>query len=693
MAPTPTMADTDDVVVVDFEAPPPAAAAAAKKKQSPRPYKKATKNYYTQENKLKRYFSVLREFMAFVHGRVDGEPYPAEHKFSEAELQAVEPQDIGKFRGCRCRDRTKLSRTFNNLSSRSAHAPLRFPPRRGAPSVNWMNMKVFQTLEPDYSGATPVSGVSHHTLSFYRKSIGHFLPAGPEEWNPEEKTGNASRSPEIREVMNKVKELREKGALTIKNPHYKKREWEENDGGYLTEEDKQPKKRARRSRKSSENAPDADENPVLTELNGLLREMDNQKKKFLQGLDEMSAAVETMKSDVTKSYDFMIARVSNISTRVVTAPKPTVEAAAAVPVLRSHNLFTVWTVEDGRLTPLASDWTFPSKASVLEAMRLWLIGDRESRTPPLQYVTTVHMKHVKGPCGDAHRAFRRFMRMVKYIGLKAGYWCKNWDSEKIATFWGSKVWPAIRNYLHPSLVTPDAATGSMGCRTLVNALYKNGVIIKEMTDNPQILSDEEAISNVVKSTEEELLSARAIDEDDNGIEATYRAATKFDEIEMLWGVHHGKLNPFPPDWEFPCHDSIIDVLYQWFLGNPDDKIPPLRYAESAYVAFIQSGKGYLSKLRCVVNACKHHGIKLGCWYEDDEDWDKEKILFLWEQVWDEVEGQLDFKPRHGSGREGEITWQTIYNKMYENGLLRDVKADEKREADQVKAEDPELLDE
>ena len=40
-----------------------------------------------------------------------------------------------------------------------------------------MNFKMFGTINPDFSGETKLSG-SHHTIAFYRKGIGHFMPDG-----------------------------------------------------------------------------------------------------------------------------------------------------------------------------------------------------------------------------------------------------------------------------------------------------------------------------------------------------------------------------------------------------------------------------------------------------------------------------------------------------------------------------------
>ena len=65
-----------------------------------------------------------------------------------------------------------------------------------------MNIKMFGTLEPDFTGATGVASLSgsHHTLAFYRKAIGHFMPAGAVEWDVVNGCGNPTRSRVVKDL-------------------------------------------------------------------------------------------------------------------------------------------------------------------------------------------------------------------------------------------------------------------------------------------------------------------------------------------------------------------------------------------------------------------------------------------------------------------------------------------------------------
>ena len=57
--------------------------------------KVVNKHAYSAEQKVKRYHSILRDFMTYYHQR--SETYPQDYQFTEMELRAVHPKAIGKF--------------------------------------------------------------------------------------------------------------------------------------------------------------------------------------------------------------------------------------------------------------------------------------------------------------------------------------------------------------------------------------------------------------------------------------------------------------------------------------------------------------------------------------------------------------------------------------------------------------------
>lgn len=376
------------------------------------------------------------------------------------------------------------------------------------------------------------------------------------------------------------------------------------------------------------------------------------------------------------SFEVMINQVSNIGASVgLPGPRggPVVplvpgnpqaniqqQLIAQASVSRSRSIFTIWHVYNGKLTPLSPDWTFPAaKITAVEAINIWFLGEAATNTPPMEYLAVGHMKHSK-TSADGLSKVRKFMKIVKYLGLKAGYWRADWNDENIDTLW-ERIVPELEAHVEMSSAARD---GSIGCRTLLNGLNKRGSIIKEVADNPQVLTAQNESSVVMTTKAQE-------DGEGDGSEETTTSSSH--DLELLWGIHHGKLQPFPEDWQFPSHRSMMDILHLWFFGVPEKKIPPMMYVHSSYVQFVKSGSGYLSKLRCVMKVIQHYGVKLGCWY--DSGWDADKINTLWQTVWDEVEEHIKFK--NCDGRVGEVTWQSVYNRIFESKLLASVSAEEK----------------
>ena len=221
-----------------------------------------------------------------------------------------------------------------------------------AMAVNWMNVKMFGTLTPDFSGSSIMHG-SHHTLAFYRKGIGYFMPSGQQDWDPLTKKGNPTRSKECKDLIAKVRELNED---RIAIPRLKRRDPED----YGTEEKQKQqyqKKTPRPKKKAKKEPPTPQPFTVAEEVSGLLRHIHTQKIKFMRRLDDMSEMVDKMKKDVESSYNIMVTQVSNIGSRVSTASQRAASANPAAPLPlqalpQSRNLFTVWTVQNGKLSPL-----------------------------------------------------------------------------------------------------------------------------------------------------------------------------------------------------------------------------------------------------------------------------------------------------------------------------------------------------
>lgn len=566
--------------------------------------KVVNKHAYSAEQKVKRYHSILRDFMTYYHQR--SETYPSDYQFTEMELRAVHPKAIGKFVRMLCALFLLISVSI------CAVVCLLY-------AVEWMNFKMFGTIDPDFSGETKLSG-SHHTIAFYRKGIGHFMPDGNDDWDPMQNTGNPTRSKLVRDLIKKVKDLTDTGDLS---PRKTKRNSDVADGSQT--------KKAAKSRKKARTSEVSTISVVPNEVNTLLRSMHAEKTRLLRGLDDLGNAVQKMKADVEMSYGSIISNFSKIGSSLASVARDAdqsevmlVDSPAAV--FRTRNLFTQWSVKGTKLTPLADNWSFPTNLTAKEALKFWFMGDSSSHTPPLKYLTVAHMKHVKGST-DGFNKVRKFMKIVQYLGVKNGYWCENWDSDRISTLW-AKIEDQV------GVSTNDATRpGDTSIRTILSSLSKqNPSITTEMVENAKIILDEARIAAVVQSTEEASLAARGGAAGDDVVSP--------ENLELLWGIHHGKLNPLPADWEFPIQSSILEALHLWLVGDVEKKIPPFVYIQSRDVSHIKSGSGYLSKLRCVMKVITHHGAQLNVWCEE---WDNEKIKTLWYTVWDANAGKSVFE--------------------------------------------------
>lgn len=104
----------------------------------------------------------------------------------------------------------------------------------------------------------------------------------------------------------------------------------------------------------------------------------------------------------------------------------------------------------------------------------------------------------------------------------------------------------------------------MPFKTLFNQVAKTTSIQKDMTDNPDVLKSADVVKAVVAETEELLLA-----------NASAANSEKID-LEFLYGIHNGRLNPLPSTWAFPCQTSLLDILQLWFVGKPEEKVPPLQ---------------------------------------------------------------------------------------------------------------------
>jgi hypothetical protein len=106
-----------------------------------------------------RYLTILCEFMAYFHEK--DKPYPKDHEFTVDDLAAITPCDICK----------------------------------------WMNVKAFGTATPGMDAKLVGSGSS--SLEFAKKAISFYMPIKG-SYDHERKSGNPTRSRQVKELLQKV---------------------------------------------------------------------------------------------------------------------------------------------------------------------------------------------------------------------------------------------------------------------------------------------------------------------------------------------------------------------------------------------------------------------------------------------------------------------------------------------------------
>mmetsp|Transcript_39347 Transcript_39347/g.82753 ORF Transcript_39347/g.82753 Transcript_39347/m.82753 type:complete len:483 (+) Transcript_39347:436-1884(+) len=171
-----------------------------------------------------RYRTILCELMAFFHEKP--KPYPRDHEFSEDELAEITPDII----------------------------------------VQFMNVKTFGVPNPDPKAK--ITGSGYSSITFMKKAISFYMPE-KENWDPEQRKGNPTKSQEVKELMQRVVTL----------------------GG---EPKKKKKKREAVSDTSSqENAVVESDRP-----REMLQRMHDQNNEFVNILDTMGSALKTFSRSI-----------------------------------------------------------------------------------------------------------------------------------------------------------------------------------------------------------------------------------------------------------------------------------------------------------------------------------------------------------------------------------------------------------
>eukprot|EP00584_Thalassiosira_punctigera_P018498 CAMPEP_0172554986 /NCGR_PEP_ID=MMETSP1067-20121228/57433_1 /TAXON_ID=265564 ORGANISM="Thalassiosira punctigera, Strain Tpunct2005C2" /NCGR_SAMPLE_ID=MMETSP1067 /ASSEMBLY_ACC=CAM_ASM_000444 /LENGTH=579 /DNA_ID=CAMNT_0013343477 /DNA_START=33 /DNA_END=1772 /DNA_ORIENTATION=+ len=286
---------------------------------------------------LQRYYTVLRDFMAYLHSK--DEIYPPNHEFTQDELSCVTPQDV----------------------------------------VKWMNVKLYNKEDPE-EDARPLNG-SHHTLDYYKKSISYFMPSKELSWDEDSNSGNPTRSQEVNDIIKRVREFDteigySKSQKRMRSPAASAH----------------PAAKMARTSLPPNFAPATPVGPMVNQvpMQKLLRTMHQQNASFIDLFSTLSRSLDQFKTTLQTNN----AQISTILATLTPAAASNQAAASGFVGGAQDNMqpTTVGTSmldwqyvhPDGVRRRVPPTWTFPH--SNLQEMYLhWHCGDYQNRISPMKY--------------------------------------------------------------------------------------------------------------------------------------------------------------------------------------------------------------------------------------------------------------------------------------------------------------------
>jgi hypothetical protein len=213
--------------------------------------------------------------------------------------------------------------------------------------------------------------------------------------------------------------------------------------------------------------------------------------------------------------------------------------------------------------------------------------------------------------------------------------------------------------------------------------------------------------------EEEVINEIAMPVDVEGVadqmrRKRSRATMKSRGFTLGW--HHNKLTPLPADWRYPEGMNLLQLIDLWLVGISAENIPPMGKVSTQLVFHFDSrGRNY-SKMKQVMMFVERHGRMKGVF---ENKWNGGTVTKLWDAVWEDFCPSMSTRTaimvmgddntataagatvNTGDGDAGDVaavtarislhkscmgqvSWQTIYNKMEGQGLFKNNKICKKR---------------
>ena len=144
--------------------------------------------------------------------------------------------------------------------------------------------------------------------------------------------------------------------------------------------------------------------------------------------------------------------------------------------------------------------------------------------------------------------------------------------------------------------------------------------------------EDELIEFTVQQEQVQVLQKQAVDE-----AAKSRAAeqlTRRLNSGFTVGLVDGHWNPLPPGWKYPTKMNMQQMITLWLMGNPTERVPPLRTVSPKHVSTFDRKSKNLNRMKNCMLFIKRVAVRKGVWSPNNAVayWNGDTVSRLWDGV-------------------------------------------------------------
>lgn len=116
-------------------------------------------------------------------------------------------------------------------------------------------------------------------------------------------------------------------------------------------------------------------------------------------------------------------------------------------------------VHNGMLNPLLPGWRYPTKMSLEQMVRLWLVGAPAENVPPLKFISSAHVRHFDEGSRRYHD-MKAIMAVIEAVARRKGVWRpRHFEGCYWNTITLRKLWDEVLDELIPHMLTVTEKRG------------------------------------------------------------------------------------------------------------------------------------------------------------------------------------------------------------------------------------------